>query len=570
MTTEQLAVLLVLVIPLAGAVVVWCLGPQRGPAIRNVSVAASVVTLVLSLYLAGAFLSLPDRPGTLDARQNRLTFVPEFVPGATAAKPHETTWDLVAFGKGHVQFFLGVDGLNLWLVVLTAVLMLPCVLVSFRQVTERVNEFYAWLLALQTFMIGVFLAFDLFLFYVFFELQLVPLFFLIGIWGGSQRQYAARKFVIYTFAGSLITMLGVMLVVIACQDRAGVLTFSIPRLVSTVQEQLQGAAGNPEASAYWSRIQWWVFLGLSAGFAIKVPLMPFHTWLPLAHVEAPTAGSVDLAGVLLKIGAYGFLRLCIPLCPDVSLSLGLPLITAVAVLGIVYGALCAYAQDDVKKLIAYSSVSHLGLCMLGMFSLTMVGVQGSIFQMINHGLSTPALFLLIGMIYERYHTRKLSEYSGMASRMPLFAVLLVVACLSSVGLPGLNGFIGEFLCLGGILEYEERTLGRMLLAAIGASGMILGAWYLFTMTRKLLFGPVKEPHHEGHPIEDLNTREWGMLAPLVVLFVVLGVFPQIVLQSTEPDAQRVVALAKRAQERAGGAAVARTEGARTEQGRSAP
>jgi NADH-quinone oxidoreductase subunit M len=569
MMTEQLAVLLVLVVPLIGAIVVWCLGPLRGPAIRNVSVAASVVTLVLSLYIAGAFLALENRRETLAARENAFTFVPEFVPGSTASDTHNTTWNLFSVGSGHVQFFLGVDGLNLWLVVLTAVLMLPCVLVSFRQITDRVNEFYAWLLALQTCMIGVFLAFDLFLFYVFFELSLVPLFFLIGIWGGSQRQYAARKFVIYTLTGSLLTLLGVLLVVIACQDQARVLTFSIPKLVATVQEQVQNAANNPEARAYWSRIQWWVFLGLSAGFAVKVPLLPFHTWLPLAHVEAPTAGSVDLAGVLLKIGAYGFLRLCIPLCPDVSLSLGLPLVTWVAALGVVYGALCAFAQDDVKKLIAYSSVSHLGLCMLGMFSLTLVGVQGSIFQMINHGLSTPALFLLIGMLYERYHTRKLSEYSGMASRMPLFAVLLVVACLSSVGLPGLNGFIGEYLCLGGILQFEECNLHRMLLAVIGASGMILGAWYLFTMTRRLLFGPVKEPHHAGHHIEDLNKREWIALAPLVVLFVVLGVFPQIVLQSTEPDAQRVIALAERARDRA--ASVTKREApARVEVARRVP
>jgi NADH-quinone oxidoreductase subunit M len=550
MTMEQFAVLLVLVVPLVGAVAVWCLGPTRGPAIRNVSVAASVVTLVLSLYIAGAFLSLDNRHETLAARENAFTFVPEFVPGSTVTAPHRTNWNMFSVGSGAAQFFLGIDGLNLWLVVLTAVLMLPCVLVSFRQVTDRVNEFYAWLLALQTCMIGVFLSFDLFLFYVFFELSLVPLFFLIGIWGGSQRQYAARKFVIYTLTGSLLTLLGVLLVVIACQDQARVLTFSIPDLVATVQEHLQRASQSAETRAYWNKVQLWVFLGLSAGFAIKVPLLPFHTWLPLAHVEAPTAGSVDLAGVLLKIGAYGFLRLCIPLCPDISLSLGLPLITWVAALGVVYGALCAYAQDDVKKLIAYSSVSHLGLCMLGMFSLTLVGVQGSLFQMINHGLSTPALFLLIGMLYERYHTRKMSEYSGMASRMPLFAVLLVVASLSSVGLPGLNGFVGEYLCLGGILQYEESNLHRMLLTAIGASGMILGAWYLFTMTRKLLFGPVKEPQHGEHHVTDLNSREWIALAPLMVLFVVLGFYPGIVLKSTEPDAQRVIALARMAKDRA--------------------
>jgi NADH-quinone oxidoreductase subunit M len=228
---------------------------------------------------------------------------------------------------------------------------------------------------------------------------------------------------------------------------------------------------------------------------------------------------------------------------------GLPLITWVAALGVVYGALCAFAQDDVKKLVAYSSVSHLGLCMLGMFSLTTIGVQGSLFQMINHGLSTSALFLLIGMLYERYHTRKLSDYSGMASRLPLFAVLLVFASLSSVGLPGLNGFVGEYLCLSGIFHYEGLYLHRMLLTAIGASGMILGAWYLFTMARKLLFGPVKEPHHEGPHVEDLNTREWLLLSPIVVLCVVLGVFPSVILGSTEPDAQRVVAIAAEARTR---------------------
>jgi NADH-quinone oxidoreductase subunit M len=551
MTFDHLVVLMLPAVPLVGAAVVWCLGPGRGHLIRGISVAVSLITLALALYLAASFLTVihsGDRRDTLAREGKGRTFVPEFVPGSTPDHPHRTTWDLLPIGRGNIQFFLGVDGLNLWLVVLTAVLMLPCVLVSFNHIEERTNEFYSWLLALQTCVIGVFLAFDIVLFYVFFELSLIPLFFLIGIWGGAQRQYAARKFVIYTLAGSMLTLLGVVGIVISCQARANVMTFSIPELVDTVQARL--AIAEAEERGYWTSLQVWVFLALSAGFAVKVPLMPFHTWLPLAHVEAPTAGSVDLAGVLLKIGAYGFLRLCVPLCPDVSLWLGLPLITWVAAIGVIYGALCAYAQEDVKKLIAYSSVSHLGLCMLGMFSLTTVGLQGSLFQMINHGLSTSALFLLIGMIYERYHTRKLSDYGGMAARMPLFAVFLVFACLSSVGLPGLNGFVGEFLCLAGICQYEESTLHRMLLTTMGASGMILGAWYLMTMMRRLLFGPVKEPAHEGPAPRDLSTREWVLLTPIVVLCVVLGVYPSVVLKSTEPEAQQVVSVIDRARDRA--------------------
>jgi NADH-quinone oxidoreductase subunit M len=553
-----------------------------------------------------------------------------------------------------VNFFLGIDGLNVWLVLLTAVLMLPCVLVSFKYITDRVNEYYAWLLALQTTMIGVFLAFDVVIFYTFFELTLVPLFFLIGIWGGAEKLYAARKFFIYTLTGSLITLLGVLVVVVTVYSNSHprperrTLTVSIPELVAQVNRQLAGDkrdyAGSPElafasrdvteaqaapflsldeagqqkvwakanereraqarqrawrahataedraqARQEWSRttdrekadarheafasageneqkaaeahasrvrdawagLQILAFLAMSVGFAVKVPLMPFHTWLPLAHTEAPTAGSVDLAGVLLKLGCYGFLRLCIPLAPDAAYSIGVPLITWLGAIGIIYGALCAFAQDDVKKLIAYSSVSHLGVVMLGMFSLNLWGLQGSMLQMINHGLSTPLLFLLIGMLYERYHTRKMADYSGMAKKFPLLATFLVFACLSSAGLPGLNGFVGEVMCLIGIYTLEASN-GRLLLTALGATGMLLGAWYLWTMLRRVLFGPVKEPHHEGHhgPIKDLSPREWGLLVPLVLLCFVLGVFPRAVLKSTEPESAKIEQFAKDARERA--------------------
>jgi NADH-quinone oxidoreductase subunit M len=468
------------------------------------------------------------------------------VPGASPQNVHATTWDLVPLGAGgSIQFYVGLDGLNVWLVVLTAVLMLPSVLVSWQHISERVNEFYAWLLVLQTAMFGVFLAFDIILFYVFFELTLVPLFFLIGIWGGPERRHAARKFFIYTLAGSLITLLGILGIVFACYtDNHNELTFSIPRLVQIVHERI------PQNTAYWAGVQFWCFLALMAGLAVKVPLFPLHTWLPLAHVEAPTAGSVDLAGVLLKIGAYGFLRLCVPLAPDASLAVGLPLVTLLAAIGILYGAFCAYPQQDVKKLVAYSSVSHLGLAMLGMFALNDAGLSGSLMQMVNHGLTTGALFLLIGMMYERYHTRKISDYSGLASRFPLFAVFLIFTCLASAGLPGLNGFIGEVLVLMGIIQLEGPA--RPVLAIIGASAIILGAWYLLTMIRHMLFGPFREPPHEGHePVTDLTGREICIIVPITALCVLIGVYPQPMLTTMKPDVQVISDIAQRARDRQG-------------------
>lgn len=585
MSIEHGMLLGLLLVPLAAAVVVALLGPRRIDAIRWISFAASIATLLLALGVAERLMRV-DRAKPLQILAPNVslpTFQPMFVPGSPGVRsatgqtpisdPHGTSWNLLTLGSGAVQFYIGLDGLNVWLVVLTAVLMLPSVLISWNHIGERVNEFYAWLLALQTAMMGIFLAFDIILFYVFFELSLVPLFFLIGIWGGPQRRYAARKFFIYTFLGSMLTLLGVLGVVVVCYQETGVFTFSIPRLVELVHQRVgMATAGDrlawtalpslsdiwlvwtgglrPEQAPFrWGGIQFWVFMALMAGFAVKVPLVPLHTWLPLAHVEAPTAGSVDLAGVLLKVGAYGFLRLCLPLAPDVSLALGLPLVTILATVGIVYGALCAFAQDDVKKLIAYSSVSHLGLCMLGMFTLNVAGLQGSLMQMINHGLSTAGLFLLIGMLYERYHTRQISDYGGMARRMPLFGCSLVFICLSSVGLPGLNGFIGEVLVLSGIFHYELDHHLWPTRAVVASTGIVLGAWYLFTMLRRLLFGPVKEPEHHGPPIEDLSGREIGLLAPIAVLCVLIGVYPQPILETAEPDVLVISDIAERARMR---------------------
>jgi NADH-quinone oxidoreductase subunit M len=549
----RIDILLLLAIPVVGAVVVALLGPQRRSLIRWVSLGASIGTLALALFLAWRFMllqrTLPPPSTTLP------TFRPEFVPGSASTDPanpasHTTTWDLLPLGPGVVQFYIGLDGVNVWLMVLTAVLMLPSVLISWNHITERVHEFFAWLLLLQTAMMGIFLSFDIVLFYVFFEVSLVPLFFLIGIWGGPERRHAARKFLIYTLTGSLITLLGVIGVVLACYfENPKELTFSIPRLVEIVHTQL--ASPSPEKQAYWYGVQLWVFLALTIGFAIKVPLVPFHTWLPLAHVEAPTAGSVDLAGVLLKVGAYGFIRLCVPLAPDVSLAVGLPVVSALAAIGIVYGALCAYAQDDIKKLVAYSSVSHLGLCMLGMFALNAAGLSGSLVVMVNHGLSTAGLFLLVGMLYDRYHTRKISDFGGMATRLPLYGLCMVFLCLSSVGLPGLNGFIGEVLCLLGVLDRQWSEHQWPILAVIGAGGMILGAWYLMTMLQRVFFGPVKEPPHDGHsPTGDLDGREISLIAPIAVLCLLIGVYPQPMLQTMKPDVDVIADIADRARKRA--------------------
>lgn len=551
----RLEILGLLVIPLVGAIVVALLGAQRGNAVRWVSLGIAAVSLCLTLSLAARLMQMTQArdAATEPARLRAVvpTFRPEFVPGSQPQDPHGTTWNLLHVGTGAIQFYVGLDGLNIWLVVLTGVLFVPSVLVSWTHITERVNEFYAWLLALQTGMFGVFLAFDIVLFYVFFELSLVPLFFLIGIWGGPERRYAAGKFFLFTLAGSLITLLGVIGVSLACSAESGEMTFAIPRLVEIVHSRL--TIQDPGLRAQWNVTQLWVFLALMTGFAVKVPLVPLHTWLPLAHVEAPTAGSVDLAGVLLKVGAYGFLRLCVPLAPDVSLSLGMPLVSILAAIGVVYGALCAYVQDDVKRLVAYSSVSHLGLCMLGMFALNVAGVTGSLMQMINHGLSTAALFLLVGMLYERYHTRKISDFGGMASKLPLMGAFMVFVCLSSVGLPGLNGFIGEALVLIGVFD-RQWSLGQFpLYAVIGASGMILGAWYLFTMLQRVFFGPVKEPvlpAHEHHTVwGDLNTREILTVVPIMALCVFIGVYPQPLIETTQPDVKVIAEIARRAEER---------------------
>jgi NADH-quinone oxidoreductase subunit M len=551
MDALRLCVVLLLVVPSAAAVISALLGRARADTVRWLCLGATLLNLALSLAVTFGFLNVRGERPAAEPPAATATFRPELVPGSTGDDPHHTTWNLVELGSaGAIQLYLGVDGISVWLVVLTNLLLVASVLVSWTAITDRVHEYHAWLMALGTAMLGVFLAFDVVLFYVFFELTLVPLFFLIGIWGGPERRHAARKFFVYTLFGSLITFLGILAVVIVCYippfgafpPAPRVLTFSIPDLVIRFHALL--AAGGPEQYAWWASFQTWVFLAMFIGFAIKVPLFPVQTWLPLAHVEAPTAGSVLLAGILLKLGTYGFLRLLLPFTPDASIEIGVPLVGTLSVIGILYGAFCARGQDDIKKLVAYSSVSHLGFCTLGLFALNTAGLTGGVMQMINHGLSTGGLFLIVGMLYERYHTRLMSDYGGIGARLGLLSASMVFICLSSVGLPGLNGFIGEALVFFGM--FDEQPI----YAVIGTGGIILGAWYLMTMLRLVFFGAVKEPHHEGetHHVSDLNGREIGALLPILAACLFIGVYPQPILDSMRTDIHVVSNILERRQQ----------------------
>jgi NADH-quinone oxidoreductase subunit M len=432
-----------------------------------------------------------------------------------------------------IRFHLGVDGVSLWLLVLTAFLTPLAIWASFSGITTRAKEYYALMLVLETGMLGVFCSLDLLLFYAFFEFTLIPLFFLIGIWGGPERSRAANKFFIFTVAGSVLTFAGVLYIAYYqyAHGTTGTFTFSIPALTAF------GATGGMPLD-----VQKWLFIALAAGFAIKVPLFPVHTWLPLAHTEAPTAGSVILAGVLLKLGTYGFCRLSLPILPEGTVAWA-PFMSVLAVCGIIYGALAAWVQDDVKKLVAYSSVSHMGFCMLGLFSLKMAGVTGGVLYMLNHGLSTGALFLVVGMIYERYHTRDIHRIGGLARTMPWMAFFLIVFTLSSIGLPGLNGFLGEMLVLLGTAVspdaadgYRGGPLG-FAYAVPAATGIVLGAVYMLWMCRRLLFGPLVEPPHTPDTsaglTRDLNGREIGILAPIALVCVILGVYPKPVIESMQ-------------------------------------
>jgi NADH-quinone oxidoreductase subunit M len=488
---------LLVFLPAFGALCVALLPREEHGQQRAVGLGFMLLTLGAALWAAFAFDAAPGAPEF--QLQAQLPWVPSL----------------------GFSYHVGVDGIALVLILLTAVLG-PLVLLSAeRAVQERVKEFTIAMLVLQTAMLGAFSALDLILFYVFWELMLVPMYLLIGIWGSERRIYATVKFFIYTMAGSLLMLVAILYVYFAASAPTA-RTFDVPELLKL--------APNLPVNA-----QRWLFLAFATSFAIKVPMVPLHTWLPDAHTEAPAAGSVVLAGVLLKMGGFGFLRYAFPLFPDGAM-LFRPLIAILAVVGIVYGALMCLAQRDLKRLVAYSSVSHLGFVMLGISALTVEGLSGGVYQMLSHGVATGALFALVGMLYERRHTREISDYGGLARTVPVLAAFWLLVTLASIGLPGTSGFVGEFLILTG--SWSSNLAQAPWFAATAALGVILGAVYMLTMYQRVFFGPIKR--EENRHIADLSGREWAVLAPLAALLVIMGVAPQPLIDRIEPSVQRLV------------------------------
>jgi len=436
-------------------------------------------------------------------------------------EPMAGTWQLVERARWipsiGAEYHLGVDGFSVLLILLTTLMGAIAVLSSWTAITERVKEYYIFMLVLQTGMLGALMALDFLLFFLFWEVMLVPMYFLIGIWGGGRRLYSAIKFFIYTLVGSVVMLLGILALYFFNYAATGTYSFDV-----TLYHQMTVPFD----------LQRWVFLAFFLGFAVKVPMFPFHTWLPDAHTDAPTAGSVILAAVLLKMGTYGFIRFSLPILPDASRYF-VPLIIGLSVIGIVYGALVALAQTDWKRLVAYSSVSHMAMVMLGMFALNPLGVTGSIIQQVNHGISTGALFLIVGIVYERRHTRDIAEYGGLSKVMPVFAAVFMIMTMSSIGLPALNGFIGVLLILQGVFPVSKAW------AAVAVSGIVLGAAYMLWLYQRTMFGKIDNPANAG--LKDLGVRELATFLPLIGLAFWIGLYPAPFLNRIETSVGRVVA-----------------------------
>jgi NADH-quinone oxidoreductase subunit M len=492
-------------VPLIGALfIVFFVGSENTKAIRSIATGVALLDFFLSVPLWFAFDSKASGRGLFQFRESV-----DWIP---------------ALG---VKYSFGIDGIALLLILLTTLTGVIAIYSSYTAITYRQKEYYILLLLLQTGMLGTFCALDFFLFYVFWEVMLVPMYFLIGIWGGGRRLYAAIKFFLYTLAGSVLMLLSILALYFF--NDGGIPFLNIEGLNAgyTFDVLRYHEIGH----LIPKNLQFWIFLGFFFGFAIKVPMFPFHTWLPDAHTEAPTAGSVILAAVLLKMGTYGFVRFALPILPDATLEV-LPWMVALSIIGIVYGALVTLVQKDMKRLIAYSSVSHLGFVMLGMFALNPMGLRGSVIQMINHGISTGALFLLVGIIYERRHTRLISEYGGLAKQMPMYATLFLIAALSSMGLPTLNGFIGEFTIL---LGAANRS---MVWAVFAALGIVLGAAYLLWLYQRVFWGPLDNPANQN--LTDLNRRELLTLLPLVALMFWIGLAPATFFDKIEQPVDYIV------------------------------
>jgi len=469
-------------LPLLGVALIVFVKPERKTAVKWVANITAFLGFLVSIPLITSFND------------------PQYIDSSTGFRyVFEVNWIPLIGAK----YKFGIDGISLLLVLLTTLLGFIAILSSWNAVTERVKEYYAFLLLLQTGMLGVFMALDFLLFYVFWEVMLVPMYFLIGVWGGPRKLYAAIKFFLYTLAGSVLMLVGILAIYFYQYNTTGIYSFDILPL---------------QKLGFPHDLQYWVFLAFFVGFAIKVPMFPFHTWLPDAHVEAPTAGSVILAGVLLKMGTYGFVRFSLPMLPWATMHFLKPMLI-LSLIGIIYGALVAMMQKDMKSLVAYSSVSHLGFVMLGVFAATPVALQGAVLQMVNHGISTGALFLIVGVIYERRHSRLITEYGGLSQVMPVYATVFLIMTLSSIGMPGLNGFIGELF----ILQGTFAAPGLWMYAAVAVLGIVLGAAYMLWLYQRVMFGKLENPLNQNLP--DLNFRELATFVPLIILAFWIGIYP---------------------------------------------
>ncbi len=482
---------------------------------RWIALSGAVATVLAAGALFSEYQRLPV-PETASATPVQLRF--EF------ERPWLST-NATEPGGLSLTMHLGLDGISVSMILLTALLGFSAVLISWETIQNRSTEFYAALLALEAAVIGVFCSFDLILFYAFFEFTLIPLFFLMIVWGGPNRRSAALTFFLFTFCGSLFTLLGLIALALTAANAGVVNPTSIPALAEWLK-----------TSPLTPGLQEAFFLAIAVGFLVKVPVVPFHSWLPNTYAEAPTAGTVFASGLLAKMGVYGFLRLCIPMFPDACLTIGVPLMGTLAAIGVIYGSLCALAQKDIKRLVAYSSIAHLGFCILGIFALNVEGLTGGVLQMVNHGLSTGALFLLVAMLTDRYGTRQIEHFGGIAFRLPLLAISMVFISMASIGLPGLNGFTGEFLSLAGMFARHP------LYAVLGTTGVILGAWYLLTLLQTVYFGPTREPKAASEPVRDINIREVLALVPLAALCLGIGVYPKPLVDVIRPDVESIAAL----------------------------